>query len=87
MPDSAKRLVYIIRSINSPQRRYVGLTSDLPARLAAHNAGQNRSTASWRPWTVEVCIEFRSEVLASRFESYLKTGAGHAFAKRHFLQD
>jgi len=32
-------------------------------------------------------MEFRSEVLASRFESYLKTGAGHAFAKRHFLQD
>ena len=58
---------------------------DLPARLAVHNAGQNRSTAPWRPWVVDVSIEFRTEVLASRFESYLKSGAGHAFALLHFV--
>jgi len=35
---------------------------------------------------VDVCIEFRTEVLAARFESYLKSGAGHAFALRHFVE-
>jgi len=33
-----KRFVYIIRSLNHPQRRYIGVTSDLAARLNAHNA-------------------------------------------------
>ena len=87
MPYAPKRFVYIIRSTREPERRYVGVTADLVARLEAHNAGQNRSTAPWRPWIVDVCIEFRSEALASRFESYLKSGAGHAFAKRHFAQE
>jgi hypothetical protein len=38
------------------------------SRLNAHNAGQNRSTAEWRPWTVDVSIEFRTERMAMRFE-------------------
>lgn len=87
MTYPAKRFVYILRSVADPSHRYVGVTSDIATRLAAHNAGQNRSTASRRPWSVDVCIEFRSEALAGRFERYLKSGAGHAFAKRHFGQD
>jgi putative endonuclease len=80
----AKRFVYILRSVNSPDRRYVGLASDVTARLRAHNAGQNTSTERWKPWLVDVCIEFRTEQMAVRFENYLKSGSGHAFAKRHF---
>jgi hypothetical protein len=38
MPD-AKRFVYIIQSIGRPAAYYVGLTSDVEARLTAHNAG------------------------------------------------
>src|SRR5882672_7680783 len=48
----AKRFVYIIRSANHPQRRYIGVTADVSTRLSAHNAGQNQSTAPWRPWVV-----------------------------------
>jgi putative endonuclease len=82
----AKRFVYIIRSVNHPERRYVGLTADVATRLRAHNAGQNRSTAQWRPWAVDVSIEFRSEQMAMRFERYLKSGSGHAFATCHFVE-
>ena len=57
----AKRFVYIIRSVNHPQKRYIGVTSDVAARVSAHNAGQNRSTARWRPWGIDVTIEFRTE--------------------------
>ncbi len=87
VPYPAKRFVYIIRSSNHPQRRYVGATSDLHARLNAHNAGMNRSTAPWTPWLLDVTIEFRTEQTALRFEKYLKSGAGHAFASRHFVSD
>ena len=87
MSFPAKRFVYIIRSVNDPERRYVGVSADVPARLNAHNAGQNRSTAQWRPWLIDVTIEFRSERTAVRFEKYLKSGAGHAFASRHFVEE
>jgi predicted GIY-YIG superfamily endonuclease len=84
VPYPAKRLVYIIRSVNHPTRRYIGVTADITARLNAHNAGQNPSSAPWKPWAVDVCIEFGSERMAVRFEKYLKSGSGHEFAKRHF---
>ena len=80
----SKRIVYILRSVNHPNQRYVGSTADLPTRLCAHNAGLNRSTVRWKPWVVDVSIEFQNERLAIRFEKYLKSGSGHAFAKRHF---
>ena len=87
MAYPAKRFVYIIRSLNHPHKRYIGVTSDINARLSAHNAGQNRSTASWTPWRIDVTIEFRTERLALRFEKYLKSGAGHAFASSHFVDE
>ena len=81
-----KRFVYIIRSLNDPRKRYIGVTADVSARVRAHNAGQNRSTASWKPWDIDVIVEFRSERMAMRLEKYLKSGAGHAFANGHFLE-
>ena len=80
----AKRFVYILRSVKYRDRRYVGVTADLPVRLRAHNGGQNPSTTPWKSWTVDVCIEFGSERMAVRFEKYLKSGSGHEFAERHF---
>ena len=87
MPYPPRRLVYIIRSVNQPGRRYVGVTADLTARLAAHNAGQNRSTTAWRPGLVDVCVELRTVGMALRFERYLKSGSGHEFTKRHFEEE
>jgi predicted GIY-YIG superfamily endonuclease len=83
----AKRFVYIIRSVNHPEKWYIGVTSDVAARVSAHNAGQNRSTAPWKPWDIDVAIEFRTERMALRFEKYLKSGAGHAFATSHFVDE
>ena len=79
-----KRFVYIIRSVRNPSHRYIGVSADVRSRLEAHNAGKNRSTEPWRPWFIDVCIEFRTESTAIRFEKFLKSGIGHAFAKRHF---
>jgi putative endonuclease len=74
----------VLKSASDPHRYYIGLTSNLAARLNAHNAGQCSHTASGRPWIVDVIVEFRDERRAVTFERYLKSGSGGAFAKRHF---
>jgi predicted GIY-YIG superfamily endonuclease len=83
MSDS-KRIVYILKNEAQPPCYYTGLTSDLPARLDAHNAGRCRHTARGRPWQIDVILEFADEPRAVAFERYLKSGAGCAFAARHF---
>jgi len=77
------RYVYLIESMADPTRRYVGSTNDFPRRLREHNAGESSHTAKFRPWKPIVVIQFEDEVRAERFERYLKSGSGHAFAKRH----
>jgi putative endonuclease len=64
-------------------RYYSGITSDLRARLHAHNEGLCAHTASGRPWRFDAVVEFFDEARAIRFEKYLKSGSGCAFAKRH----
>jgi putative endonuclease len=79
-----KDTVYILRSLSAPDRFHTGVTSDLTARLADHNAGRSPHTSSGRPWTIDVSVQFADEARALRFERYLKSGSGSAFARRHF---
>ena len=81
----AKRYVYVLRSEKSPERHYVGLSSDVGARLALHNEGRSKYTATNRPWMLRAAIEFRNPASAAAFERFLKSGSGRAFAKRHFV--
>jgi putative endonuclease len=81
-----KRFVYVLRNSDQNPKFYIGLSSDVHARLADHNMGRCPHTASRRPWQLHVVLEFRDEKLAIRFEHYLKSGSGRAFAKRHFEQ-
>jgi putative endonuclease len=76
--------VYILQSLANPKRFYVGLTADLRTRLAAHNAGNSKYTAKWRPWKVVVSMWFAEESRARAFEAYLKSGSGRSFQRRHF---
>jgi putative endonuclease len=79
-----KRFVYVLRSERDSARHYTGVTSDVAKRLLWHNAGQNIHTADDKPWKVLVALAFETEAVARRFERYLKSGSGRAFAKRHF---
>jgi predicted GIY-YIG superfamily endonuclease len=78
------RIVYILRSNADPSRHYVGITNDISTRLEWHNHGPSGHTLSHRPWSIVVSMEFPTEREAVRFEKYLKSGSGRAFAKRHF---
>jgi putative endonuclease len=80
---SDKRFVYVLKNPSTPVRYYTGVTSNVTARLAAHNAGRCMHTVDGRPWELDVIVEFADETRALAFERYLKTGSGCAFAKRH----
>ena len=75
--------VYLLRSTKFPAQTYVGLTVDVEARLRSHNDGANRYTSKYRPWALVSYVAFESRPKAAAFEKYLKSGSGHAFAKRH----
>ena len=76
--------VYLLQSVEHPRQRYMGVTSDVDRRIAAHNAGQSPHTSEYRPWRLCTAIRFEDDEKAVAFEEYLKTGSGWAFAKRHF---
>ena len=75
--------VYLIESVSDPVRRYVGLTADLRQRMDEHNSGKSLHTAKYTPWRVITCIAFSDKSKAEAFERYLKSGSGHAFARKH----
>lgn len=74
--------VYSIQSENNPERYYVGLTSDIERRLEEHNAGKSIHTNKFRPWKLVTYTAFVDKSRAEKFESYLKTSSGRAFAKK-----
>jgi predicted GIY-YIG superfamily endonuclease len=76
--------VYVLESEAISGRHYTGHSSDPTARLDWHNAGLSTHTRKFRPWKLLVSIEFADTSTAIRFEGYLKTGSGRAFARRHF---
>ena len=62
---------------------YIGITDDLRARLAKHNAGEVPHTSKYKPWRLKTYVAFSDEAQAIAFEKYLKSGSGRAFAKKH----
>jgi putative endonuclease len=84
MQGIGKRFVYVLRSDSDPARHYVGIAEDPDRRLEWHNRGPCGHTVRNRPWSFVVVLEFPTEQQAVRFERYLKSGSGRAFASRHF---
>jgi len=74
--------VYLLESDADSDRRYVGLSTDLKQRLADHNSGKSPHTAKYKPWHLVTYVAFSNKTKAEKFERYLKSGSGHAFAKR-----
>jgi predicted GIY-YIG superfamily endonuclease len=78
------KYVYMLRSINFPERYYVGSAFDLKKRFSDHNKGQSAHTKKFLPWKLVGYIAFSDREKADKFEAYLKTSSGRTFAKRHF---
>ena len=76
--------VYLIRSEEHPEQRYIGFTTNLKDRIATHNAGGSVHTAKFKPWVLIAYHAFADKRKEQEFEHYLKTGSGRAFANKHF---
>ena len=74
--------VYLIESLSAQEERYVGMTTDLKQRLREHNQGKSSHTTKFRPWKLISYIAFTNRAKAEAFERYLKSGSGHAFARK-----
>ena len=74
--------VYLLESEAFGGQRYIGLTKDLKKRLADHNAGKSPHTSKYMPWRLVTYVAFSDIEKARAFEHYLKSGSGHAFAKK-----
>ena len=74
--------VYLLQSEADGKERYVGITTDLKRRLADHNAGKSPHTSKYLPWKLVTYVAFLDGRKAELFERYLKSGSGHAFAKK-----
>ena len=62
------------------------MTTDFDRRLQDHNSGKAPHTARFKPWEIVVVVEFSKDEKADQFEAYLKSGSGHAFARKRFWE-
>ena len=72
--------VYILKSVKFEGKTYVGFTSDINARLIAHNHPQNRGwTKRYQPWDILHIEVFDTKKEAMIREKYFKSGVGRMF--------
>jgi len=68
--------VYVLYS-DTYQKIYIGLSSDLTARLAAHNAENGKGyTHSFRPWKIIHTESYSTKAEAQKREKQLKSARG-----------
>ncbi len=79
--------VYILQS-RKDQELYIGYTTDIRTRLAAHNAGETQSTKFRRPFDLIYYEAYVDKLDALGRERFLKSGSGHRFIRKqlkHFF--
>jgi putative endonuclease len=59
------KYIYILENENA-EHFYLGLTDDLRARLAKHNAGEVPHTSKYRPWRIKTSVAFSNTERAIR---------------------
>ena len=72
--------VYLIKSLKCPDKQYRGFARNLKKRLAQHNHDKIGYTSKFTPWKLRWAMWFSEEKKARKFEIYLKSGSGRAFA-------
>ncbi|HOM63394.1 MAG TPA: GIY-YIG nuclease family protein, partial [Dysgonamonadaceae bacterium] len=74
--------VYVLKSIHF-DKIYIGFTSDLNARLIAHNHPANKGwTHKFQPWEIKYTETFANKSEAMKREKQLKSARGREFIKK-----
>jgi putative endonuclease len=69
--DTDEKACYLIslhHSVTNPEQRYIGITTDLDARLNAHNEVKSTHTSKYRSWELINYIAFKERSMAFEFE-------------------
>ena len=75
--------VYILKSINNPKKKYVGITKNPTQRLQQHNNGESKYTSQYCPWKFQTIIWLEDNKKSYQLEKYFKSGSGRAFSKKY----
>jgi predicted GIY-YIG superfamily endonuclease len=75
--------VYILEC--SDGSHYTGYTSDLENRIKRHEKGEINYTKQRLPVILVCYIAFQDKYKALKFEKYLKSGSGKAFARKRLF--
>ncbi|NNE31554.1 MAG: GIY-YIG nuclease family protein [Winogradskyella sp.] len=75
--------VYILKCIDATY--YTGCTGNLNNRIAVHKSGKVKYTSDRLPIALVFYCVFPDKYKAYKFEKYLKSGSGKAFANKRFL--
>ncbi|RJP68604.1 MAG: GIY-YIG nuclease family protein [Ignavibacteriales bacterium] len=78
--------VYVLPSVKL-NKRYVGSTSDLAARIHQHNSGKTRFTKGGLPWNIIYKEEYSTLSEARKRELFLKSGVGRQYLDKVLNQD
>ncbi len=70
--------VYILQS-EQDDSFYVGYTSDLQRRIAQHNSGETRYTATKKPWNLVHTESYPDKSQAIKREIYIKRRASRKY--------
>ena len=74
-------VVYILKCSDNTYN--VGCTNDIQDRIQRHEKGYVQFTSARLPVTLVHQSVFFDKYKAYEFETYLKSGSGRAFAKKH----
>jgi GIY-YIG catalytic domain len=67
------KFVYILQSLDGGHF-YAGMTDDVPARLAKHNAGEVPHTSKFRPWKIKPTLHSQTRSRRSPSRNTLSPG-------------
>jgi predicted GIY-YIG superfamily endonuclease len=76
--------MHYIYSLKCKDGFYVGCTDNIEERLQRHKNGHVPATKDRLPVSLEFYVAVADKYKAFKFEKYLKSGSGRAFAKKHF---
>jgi putative endonuclease len=78
---------YIVYAISSVSKNYiyVGMTSNLNERLHRHNAGYEKTTRPYAPFTLIYTETCPSRIEARSREKYWKSGVGKEYLRSKLI--
>ncbi len=85
MGTGNRYIVYVLQSVEHPDKYYVGFTTDLKRRLRDHNTESQIYSKRYAPWRVATYTVFTDRETAAAFETYLKSHSGRAFLHKRLI--